>query len=345
MINTFLDDIALFFETLSGAAPDEKCIFHNDQAARASSAEYHDMVKLFGYSSSAQPRKYLCSLSGDHTVRDCLNDFSKKALGFFYGLHPTRTQLYVHRSAFTDTENARTVYTGNYVFRTAGLRHFIPFAGLKLRMAGPTLGRILRKRLNHKFVSANLPLLHKRTIQSSYGNEFRSGISENMNSIDLSLEFNRQFWGDVMLFSIEKLAEIGYPDTRLGCSVITDITYDIQEKLWNLYKERQAEIAEKTSKTTRYISQNKFWWNKEPETQRPVKNMMLFCSVVANNFGAESSGMNKISEQIEEGSHVNMIINAIQSFYESEISWNELLKSELAAPSNCTEVCSTILKR
>ena len=53
-------------------------------------------------------------------------------------------------------------------------------------MAGPALGRILRKRLNHKFVSANLPLLHKRTIQSGYSNEFRSGISENMNSIDLS---------------------------------------------------------------------------------------------------------------------------------------------------------------
>ena len=345
MINTFLDDIALFFETLSSAAPDEKCIFHDDQAARASSAEYHDMVKLFGYSSSAQPRKYLCSLSGDHTVRDCLDDFSKKALGFFYGLHPTRTQLYIHRSAYTETENARTVYTGNYVFRTAGLRHFIPFASLKLRMAGPALGRILRKRLNQKFVSANLPLLHKRTIQCGYSNEFRSGISENMNSIDLSLEFNRQFWGDVMLFSIEKLAEIGYPDTRLGLSAITETSYAIQDKLWNLYKERQAEIAGKKAEIAGYISQKKLWCNREPEAQRAVKNMMLFCSVVENNFGADSSGMKKISEQIKEGSHITMISNAIHSFYESESSWNELLKSEIAAPSNCGDVYSTILKR
>ena len=211
MINTFLDDIALFLETLSRAAPDEKCMFHDDQVARTSSAEYHDMVKLFGYSSSAQPRKYLCSLSGDHNVQDCLEDFSKKALGFFYGLHPTRTQLYTHGSAFTEMENARTVYTGNYVFRKTGLRHFIPFAGLKLRMAGPALGRILRKRLGHRFVSANLPLLHKRTTRTGYNNEFRSGVSEHLNSIDLSLEFNRQFWGDVMLFSIEKLAETRLP--------------------------------------------------------------------------------------------------------------------------------------
>jgi hypothetical protein len=345
MINTFMDDIALFLKTLSIAAPDEKCIFHDYQAARTSSAEYHDMVKLFGYSSSAQPMKYLCSLSGDHTVRDCLDDFSKKALGFFYGLHPTRTQLYIHSDDLIATKNARTVYTGNYVFRTTGLRHFIPFASLKLRMAGPALGRILRKRLNHKFVSANLPLLHKRTIQSGYCNEFRSGVSENMNSIDLSGEFNRQFWGDVMLFSIEKLAEIGYPDKKLELSVITGIVYDIQAKLWDLYKERQAEITEKTAGISMYISQKKFWWNEEAGAERAVKNMMLFCSVVENNFGADSHGMKKISKQIKKGSHITVIINAIHSFHESEISWNNLLKSEIAAPSNCGGDCSTILNR
>lgn len=337
MTNTFLDDIALFLETLPSASLDEKCIFHDDQAARSSSAEYHDMLGLFGYSSSAQPRKYLCSLSGDHTSLDCLDDFSKKALGFFYGLHPTRTQFYLHRGDFTDTENARTVYTGNYIFRTTGLRHFIPFANLKLRMAGPALGRILRKRLNQKFVSASLPLLHKRTIQSDYSNEYRSGISENMNLIDLSLEFNRQFWGDVMLFSIEKLVEIGYPDKRLELSVIAGIVHDIQAKLWDLYKERQAEITEKKTKITRYLYQKKSCWNGEPYVQRSMKNMETFCSIVENNFGADSSGLRKISKQIKEGSQIAMIINAIHSFYENEISWNELLKSELAVPSNFRE--------
>lgn len=344
MINTFLEDIALFFETISCAAPEEKCIFHDDQTTGISSAEYHDMVKLFGYKNSPHPKKYHCSLPGDHTVQDCLDDFSKKALGFFYGLHPTRTQLYLHRDDFTETEAARTVYTGNYVFKAAGLRHFIPFANLKLRMAGPALGRILRKRLKQGFVSANLPLLHKRTIHANYSNEFRSGISTDKNSIDLSLEFNRQFWGDVMLFSIEKLADLGYPDKRLGLPVITETAYDIQEKLWNLYKERQTEIAEKTVKICDYLSHEKLWRNRGPETENSVKNITLFCSLVENNFGADSSGMKKISEQLKEGSYINMIINAIHSFYETDIAWNELLKSSLVMPENRRDVYSTILK-
>ncbi|MDH4232626.1 MAG: hypothetical protein OEW04_11440, partial [Nitrospirota bacterium] len=271
MISTFLEDIALFFETVSGAVPDGKCIFHDQHANGSSAAEYHDMVKLFGYSGASHPRKYSCSLQGAHSVTDCLEDFSKKALGFFYGLHPTRTQFYLHRDDFTETENARTVYTGNYVFRTEGLQHFIPFANLKLRMAGPALGRILREKLKHRFVSANLPLLHKRTNQADYSNEFRSGISAQRNSLDLSLEFNRQFWGDIMLFSIETLAGLGYPVKRLGLSEISKTAYHVQDKIWTLYKDRQNEIALKTARIENYLSHKSFWWNRDPGTERSVQ--------------------------------------------------------------------------
>ena len=341
MINTFLDDIGLFFETISGVAQDERCIFHDDQTAGGPPAEYHDMVKLFGYTCPSHPKKYHCSLPGDHTVRDCLDDFSKKAIGFFYGLHPTRAQLFHHREDFTETEDARTVYTGNYIFNRASLRHFIPFAGLKLRMAGPSLGRILRKRLKHGFVSANLPLLHKRTLQAGYGSEFRSGISAEDNLIDLSLELNRQFWGDVMLFTVEKIAELGYPDKRLVTAEITKAAHDMQAKLWGLYKKAQAEIVDKTENIGGHLTHNECWWNRGAGTENAVKSIRLFCSLVGYNFGVNSSGLKKISEQIEEGSYINMIINAILSFYETDITWNELLKASFAVSLDCKDFCSS----
>ena len=333
MVNTFLEDVSLFFETISSASPEGKCIVHTAQQAGDSSAEYHDMVKLFGYNIAQHPREFSCSLSGDHTVRDCLEDFSKRALGFFYGLHPTRTQLYIHRDDFKETENARTVYTGNYIFKTTGLRHFIPFANLKLRMAGPAMGRILRKRLKQGFVSANLPLLHKRTLEVNYDNEFRSGISADNSSIDLSLEFNRQFWGDVMLFSVEELAEFGYPDKEIGLAEISKTAYAMRDKLWSLYIERQSEIREKTAGISNYLSNINFWWNSGTETEGAVKNLRQFCAMVEKNFGMESASIKNITDQIREGSHIAMIINAIHSFYETDIVWNELLKSSLSAPS------------
>ncbi len=337
MINTFLEDIAFFLETTSCASPDEKCVFHDEHAAGIAPAEYHDMVKLFGYKNPPHPRKYHCGLAGDHTVRDCFNDFSKKTSGFFYGSHPTRTQLYVHADDFTKTEAARTVYTGNYVFKASGLRHFIPFAGLKLRMAGPVLGRLLRKKLNQGFVSVNLPLLHKRTGRSAHMNEYRSGISADRHSVDLSREFNRQFWGDVMLFSIERLNELGYPDNRVELSIITETVYEIQEKLWGLYRDRQTEMALKTAKIRDFLSQKRSWLHKDAEIESSLENIALFCSLAEDNFGMNSTGMNRIAGQIKEGQYINFIINAIHFFHETDTAWNELLKSDLALPANCAE--------
>jgi hypothetical protein len=212
-------------------------------------------------------------------------------------------------------------------------------------MAGPAMGRILRKRLKQGFVSANLPLLHKRTLEVNYNNEFRSGIFADSSNIDLSLEFNRQFWGDVMLFSVEELAGFGYPDKKAGLPEISRTAYAMQDKLWNLYKKRQTEIIEKTASLSNHLSDNKFWRNSGHETEDAVKNLRLFCALVEKNFGVESVSMKNIKEQIREGSHIAMIINAIHSFHETDMAWNEVLKSALALPENCTEVYTTILEK
>ncbi|MDH4233077.1 MAG: hypothetical protein OEW04_13755, partial [Nitrospirota bacterium] len=66
----------------------------------------------------------------------------------------------------------------------------------------------------------------------------------------------------------------------------------------------------------------------------------LFCTLVENNFGARSAGLKKISEQIREGSYINMIINAIHSFYETDLAWKELLKSDFAASLAGEDSCN-----
>jgi hypothetical protein len=327
MIGTFLEDISLFLESVAKVAPDSRCAFHDQEPARASAAEYHDMAGLFGYKGLSHPMRYQCSLSGIHSMRECLDDFSKKALGFFNGLHPTRTQFYVHGADFKKTTPARTVYTGNYVFTPAGLRHFIPFANLKLRMAGPSLGRILKKRLGQKFVSANLPLLHRRTTPETYGNEFRAGILAANNSIDASLELNRQFWGDVMLFTIEQITELGYPDDKVGVSEIASVATEVQYKLWTIYKERQDNVKRSAAVLRNLLSLDMVPWLKDPKAESAMGNIKLFCDLAENNFGSDSAGFKDIELQIEQGSVLKELINAISSFQDTESAWDKILKS------------------
>jgi hypothetical protein len=257
-------------------------------------------------------------------------------MGFFYGLHPTRTQFYIHRNTFIETEKARTVYTGNYVFNAGGFRHFMPFAHLNLRMAGPTLGRILRRRLEDRFVSANLPLLHTRTVGDSYGNEFRTGIISNDADVDLSAEYERQFWGDVMLFSVEALSDMGYPDKGLALEEVSRTVYDVQERLLNLYREKHAETAGKISRVNGRLKDPEQWWNKLPGTGKSLDNFRAFCATAESNFGAGSLFLEKISGQIEAGSYADSVINAIYSFYEDDFLWSELLKRDISVPAAIT---------
>ena len=333
MINTFLDDLILFFDTVSGLGMHDACVFHELRPLEVFSAEYHDMFKLFGYNSPQSPKKYSCSLSGAHKVKDCFDDFSGKAISFFCGLHPTRTQFYNHTGSFTQTEYARTVYTGNYVFNSDGLRHFIPFADLKLRMAGPTLGRVLRKKLGKRFVSANLPLLHNRTISDKNTDEFRSGILKNKDTIDLTEEFHNQFWGDVMLFSVDALTASGYPERHLKLSEIADTVENVLKNIWVSYNEQRSETAVKLSKIRDYLSCASSWWNIDSGMKDAVNNFQIFCSIVEDNFGKDSKSLRKLSGQIEEGSYTRKIINAIHSFYDDVNLWNEILGLSSSLPT------------
>jgi len=332
MINTFLDDLALSLEAMFEHGGDEQCCFHEFQPAGAFSAEYHDMVKLFGYNAPSAPKKFRCGLAGPHKLKDCLEELSQRTLGFFYGDHPTRTQFYDHAEGFLRTDEARTVYTGNYVFNSRGFRHFIPFAGLKFRMAGPALGRILRRKLGSRFVSVNLPLLHRRT-SGKGGNEFRSGLVEDNGTIDLSGEYLRQFWGDVMLFSIEGLAGLGYPDRCVDFSLITETVREVRDRIYALYREKQASVTGKISKISALLADQENWWNACGEARGALNNFSLFCSAAEKNFGDGSTAMKKIAEQISEDRHTGIIINAIESFYEDDFLWNELLDTEQFAPN------------
>ncbi len=328
MINTFLDDLILFLGSLQGLGMEQACPFHESIGPEAFSAEYHDLGKLFGYRPSSSPKRYRCNIEGSHTLRDCFEHLSERATEFFHGLHPTRVQLYSHTGGFARTEPARTVYTGNYVFSREGLKHFIPFADLGLRMAGPTLGRILKSKISSRFVSANLPLLHKRTVAGA-GAEFRSGIKVNDEMIDLSTECFRQFWGDVMLFSVAALASAGYPVKTFEYDTIALTVRRTQDELWAMYREKFAKTDEGISRIRRFLSEQG-WWNGQPERKDALRRFLRFCDISERNFGIESKGYKILSGQIDDGEMLSCIIGAIHLYREDEAAWNAVMEEIVA---------------
>lgn len=328
MAGTFLDDVIAFVRLIAQCQMDDPCQFHNQGERKVDEAAYHDMANLFGFRKAAESYTYRCTLGGEHDHARCLNDFSGKLNNFFYGEHPTRKSYFDCVQSPGDTLAARTIYTGNYIFNAEGLDYFIPFASLKLRMAGPVLGRLIKSELQELFVSANLPMLHKRTVEQSGQSEFRPGIESDIDRIDLSGEFERQFFGDVMLFTIERLIEIGFPLQRLSCDVIKPMLESVENEMRQRYAQIQVEILEKSRLLHGLFFNGNNWWNSTPCLASARENFRRFLLNVETNFGEDSKSFQYLDSQTNREQRHTCMIKAISTYADDRHAWKKMLTEQ-----------------
>jgi hypothetical protein len=330
MAGNFQQDIKNFLSTMAELKPDEACQFHRHEAVHLDDAAYHDMASLFGFSDQEQVFNYHCSLPGTHTNADCFSDFSSKLDHFFYGEHPTRKTVFNYEQGFSKTVAARTVYTGNYVIKPEALSYFIPFATLKLRMAGPVLGRILKSRLQHRFVSANLPMLHNRTIDATGQSEFRPGVKNNDNAIDFGNEFVRQFYGDVMLFTMEKITAAGFPDVSLSSDKIRTTLNTTYEEIKAMYVAKHHTILRLKKQITEQLGNLERWWHDASDNaeQRPVvlNNFDEFLNNIQANFDDHTASYLQCTLPENAQQHLDRLLQAILEYPNDLVNWQQALK-------------------
>jgi hypothetical protein len=337
MAGNFQQDIKNFIHTMAKLDPEESCQFHRHEADHIDDAAYHDMANLFGFSNQAHVFNYHCTLTDEHTNADCFRDFADKLDHFFYGEHPTRKTVFNYEQGFTRTVPARTVYTGNYVIKPEALNYFIPFATLKLRMAGPVLGRILKTRLKYRFVSANLPMLHNRTIDSTGQSEFRPGVKNKNNNIDFGNEFVRQFYGDVMLFSMEKITAAGLLDTahtvdpanHQRIQSILNSTYD---EIRDMYISKHHTILQLKNQITTQLDNKDHWWQhptaKLNEIPAALKNFDEFLENIQCNFDDDTASYLQCTLPEKAERHIAQMLRAILDFPADMKSWNTILDQQ-----------------
>jgi hypothetical protein len=310
MAGNFLEDVIGFLQEM--AARESHQTYPQPGIAGGGDAAYHDMADLFGFKQAAEAYRYRCALPGEPDNAACFADFSTRLNRFFHGEHPTRVTWYGHADVMQSVQPARTVYTGNYVFRPDALGWFIPYAPLRLRMSGPTMGRLLQAEIGPRFVSANVPMLHKRTLEATGQSEFRPGVLDSAESlrfsayesgvprtgataspaiapvIDLCGEFERQFHGDVMLFSMQRLTALGYPGTALAADVVHETLTAMQSEMREKYRGKQQAILQRLDLLKTLLHDAANWWNRTPDLANAVANFEAFVGNIEHNFGPTS---------------------------------------------------------
>jgi hypothetical protein len=325
MAGNFLQDVLGFLSDIARLDPDHSCQFHQQQITEGSDAAYHDMADLFGFKDKQETFHFQCRLQGQHDLLACFKDFSQLLMRFFDGVHLTRQNFYTNPPNATELVQARTLYTGNYILSPLALDYFIPFATLKLRMAGPQLGRIMKAELGSRFASANLPLLHKRTHDIVGESEFRPGIDKGQAGVDISGEFERQFFGDIMLFSLQALVESGYPQQQMSLEQIKQVLLDTEATLLDRYHRMQQAIMAKLDKLKQQIGDRDSWWWHNRDAEDAIENVHKFIHNMAINFGEASPGYGMIRSPSHRQQRREQILQALCAYREDREIWHQIL--------------------
>ena len=325
MAGTLLEDVLALLAEMAGLGADAPCTFHRGSNSHDDAA-YHDMAKLFGFEHSGETHRYQCPLQGPHDHATCLSGFARRLNRFFDGEHPTRVTPYRHVDVQASLTPARTVYTGNYVLSPGALRYFIPFAGLQLRMAGPVLGRLIQTSSGDAFVSANLPLLHRRTVEETGGAEFRPGVNRSTPLVDLSGEFERQFFGDVMLFTVIELVKQGYPDVMPAAGEVRKCVSMTETKLRAQYAENQTRMLTRLAEFEAFLSASGHWWRSGRQYEQTCALLEHFAASLRANYVVDARPYQLIDDAAHRSERQQAIVEALLAYNHDQECWARVLQ-------------------
>lgn len=330
MAANFLDDVTAFFRSLAGASPRGACRYHGVPAQQPGDAAYHDMANLFGFEGEASTYPYPCRLPGEHDHAACLRDFAGRLNAFFFGEHLTRKTYFRYDQGFTALSPARTIYPGNYIVNSEGLKYIIPFGHLRLRMSGPTAGRLIAAEIGQRFASINLPHLHRRTRDEGLDAEFRPGVAlaegGDRQDIDLSNEFERQFFGDLMLFTAEQLVAEADVDKPFPAAIIAAVIDRKEEELLGLYRQQHRATLEKCERLNQVAFASGHWWLNLPELQVALGQIATFINNIDRNFGDQSLAWRQIQSEEHRAGRKRQIMDALMNYRNERNAWDRVIR-------------------
>src|SRR5574340_701156 len=326
MAGNFLDDVIAFFTRLAALGRDEACRFHGLPTRTAGDAAYHDMAKLFGFDNQPTTFPYACRLAGAHDHPPCLIDFAERLNAFFFGEHLTRKTWFAYGSGFTRLAAARTVYPGNYIVNYAGLKYVIPFGHLRLRMSGPTAGRLIAAEIDGRFASFNMPNLHRRTTEAGLEDDFRPGVEMGEACVDLSNEFERQFFGDLMLFSTEELVKHADVMRPFAQDAIESVVAEKEAELLALYQQKHDAIVERNRQLTALVFDAGHWWlhASAPGMAHALRQVRAFIDNIDRNFGEHALAWRQIQSAEHRAERRRQIVEALMNYRAERNAWDSL---------------------
>jgi hypothetical protein len=176
-------------------------------------------------------------------------------------------------------------------------------------------------------------MLHKRALEDTGQSEFRPGVLDESDQIDLCGEFERQFHGDVMLFSMQRLTEQGYPSQMPSIEEVERTFRDMQAEMREKYRLKQHALLQRLDVLNTLLNNEAHWWHRHAEnaeTAEAIQHFRRFIRNIDGNFGAASPCHARLDDPQRLNDWRQRQTVAIQTFPDDQRNWRIAL-SKLSA--------------
>jgi hypothetical protein len=191
-------------------------------------------------------------------------------------------------------------------------------------MSGPTAGRLIAAEIGPRFAAFNMPNLHRRTTEAGLSDDFRPGVEVGQTHIDLGNEFERQFFGDLKLFSTEELvkqADVNQPFDR---GPVEAIVNQKETEMLALYQQKHAAILQKNRQLNEMVFNAGHWWLQSPSLASALKQVRAFIANIERNFGEHAPAWQQIQSSEHRALRKNQIVEALLNYRAERDAWDSL---------------------
>ena len=130
----------------------------------------------------------------------------------------------------------------------------------------------------------------------------------------LSGEFERQFFGDVMLFSMECLTAQGYPATAPSDEQIAATVREVETDMLHIYTTKHAQIVQQIAALHALFEGQGQWWQQNDSMAQPRAMFRHFIANMEANFGDDAAGYRAIHSGAHRAQRRQQIVGAIASY-------------------------------
>lgn len=144
--------------------------------------------------------------------------------------------------------------------------------------------------------------------------------------MDLAGEFERQYYGDVMLFAMEQLCAAGYPSTVPARARIAATVAATEASLRARYRARQARIADQVDALERFLEADGRWWHAWPGLGAALADFRRFVANMRRNFAQDAPAWRLIESDDHRGARLAAIVAAIDAYPGDRLVWRAALR-------------------